>query len=285
MQASDLIVLTPAGTLDPALAIAAGRAGARGILDAGFATDRAQLTAALDRLARFAGGRFGVRLGRDAGRLVSSLLRTPAGRPTWVVLADADTPEHADTVRRFREAGVEVLFEAVSLAEGVRGEQLGADGIILKGHEAGGRVGADTAFVLVQKWKRHGDRGQGTGDRGQANPTVPFWVQGGIGPHTAAACLAAGACGVVLDSQVLLARESPLSDAARKRLAGLDGSETTVLGARLGEAYRRRGLTDVTVTIYPGARHEIFNEINKAKVLDDLVTWLDAKLVPSAKPE
>lgn len=67
------------------------------------------------------------------------------------------------------------------------------------------------------------------------------------------------------------------------------GSDDSMAGPkslrRLGEAYRRRGLTDVTVTIYPGARHEIFNEINKAKVLDDLVTWLDAKLVPSAKPE
>ncbi len=50
---------------------------------------------------------------------------------------------------------------------------------------------------------------------------------------------------------------------------------------RLGEAYRRRGLADVTIRIYPGARHEIFNEINKGKVLDDLVAWLDAKLVPS----
>ncbi|WP_413317045.1 alpha/beta hydrolase [Agrococcus sp. 1P02AA] len=50
---------------------------------------------------------------------------------------------------------------------------------------------------------------------------------------------------------------------------------------RLGEAYRSRaGLTDVTVTVYPGARHEILNEINKAKVLDDIVGWLDERLAP-----
>jgi alpha-beta hydrolase superfamily lysophospholipase len=50
---------------------------------------------------------------------------------------------------------------------------------------------------------------------------------------------------------------------------------------RLGEAYRRRsGLQDVTVIVYPGARHEILNEINRAKVLDDLVGWLDARLFP-----
>lgn len=52
---------------------------------------------------------------------------------------------------------------------------------------------------------------------------------------------------------------------------------------RLAEAYRKRsGLTDVTLTIYPGARHEIFNEITKAKVLDETVAWLDARLDPDA---
>ncbi|MET4098471.1 alpha-beta hydrolase superfamily lysophospholipase [Agrococcus sp. UYP10] len=67
------------------------------------------------------------------------------------------------------------------------------------------------------------------------------------------------------------------------------GSDDSMAGPkslrRLGEAYARRGVTDVTVKIYPGARHEIFNEINKAKVLDDLVAWLDAKLAPSGRPE
>src|SRR4030095_8870857 len=67
---------------------------------------------------------------------------------------------------------------------------------------------------------------------------VPFWVRGGIGANTAAACAAGGARGVVLDSQVLLAKETPLSDGARKRITGRDGSETLVLGTRLGEGYR-----------------------------------------------
>ena len=53
----------------------------------------------------------------------------------------------------------------------------------------------------------------------------------------------------------------------------------------VAEQFRSVGVQDVTFTLYPGARHEIFNEINKAKVLDDLVAWLDLKLVPSARPE
>src|SRR5262249_21105209 len=68
---------------------------------------------------------------------------------------------------------------------------------------------------------------------------------GGIGLNTAAACLAAGAAGVVLDSQLLLARETPLDERTRQHLAVFDGSETACLGERLGAAYRfycRRGM-------------------------------------------
>jgi alpha-beta hydrolase superfamily lysophospholipase len=38
------------------------------------------------------------------------------------------------------------------------------------------------------------------------------------------------------------------------------------------------GLTDVTLTVYPGARHEVFNETNRAEVVADLTTWLRQRL-------
>lgn len=65
------------------------------------------------------------------------------------------------------------------------------------------------------------------------------------------------------------------------------GSDDSLGGSKslqkLGEVYRKRSqLSDVTVIVYPGARHEILNEINKSKVLDDIVEWLDERLVPSA---
>jgi alpha-beta hydrolase superfamily lysophospholipase len=51
------------------------------------------------------------------------------------------------------------------------------------------------------------------------------------------------------------------------------GGERSVV--KLANAYRARsGLTDVTAHIYRDARHEIFNETNRAEVLGDLVTWL-----------
>lgn len=54
------------------------------------------------------------------------------------------------------------------------------------------------------------------------------------------------------------------------------GGEKSVL--KLAEAYMRAGQDDVTVTIYPGARHEIFNETNKEEVIDDLIAWIDQRI-------
>jgi alpha-beta hydrolase superfamily lysophospholipase len=44
------------------------------------------------------------------------------------------------------------------------------------------------------------------------------------------------------------------------------------------ESYRDAGLTDITHKVYPGGRHEMFNETCRDQVQDDLVAWLDARL-------
>jgi alpha-beta hydrolase superfamily lysophospholipase len=35
---------------------------------------------------------------------------------------------------------------------------------------------------------------------------------------------------------------------------------------------------DVTLIIYPEARHEVFNELNKDEVIADVVDWLNTSL-------
>lgn len=42
--------------------------------------------------------------------------------------------------------------------------------------------------------------------------------------------------------------------------------------------YQQAGLTDVTMRVYPGARHEVFNETNRAEVVADLIAWLSQKV-------
>jgi len=85
-------------------------------------------------------------------------------------------------------------------------------------------VGEETTFILLQRFL--------------TRLSLPIWAQGGIGLRTAAACYAAGAAGVVLDSQLYLTRESPLPESVRSRIAAMDGSETVCLGQELGESYR-----------------------------------------------
>ena len=44
----------------------------------------------------------------------------------------------------------------------------------------------------------------------------------------------------------------------------------------LGKRYREAGITDVTVKLYPAARHEILNETNRTEVTGDILAWLRA---------
>jgi alpha-beta hydrolase superfamily lysophospholipase len=63
------------------------------------------------------------------------------------------------------------------------------------------------------------------------------------------------------------------------------GGDDTVGGERsarmLVKAYTRRsGLLDVRLVVYPGARHEVFNETNRDEVIADLVAWLGEHFPP-----
>jgi alpha-beta hydrolase superfamily lysophospholipase len=58
------------------------------------------------------------------------------------------------------------------------------------------------------------------------------------------------------------------------------GNQLTLVHA-LVERYRDAGLDDVELHVYPGARHEVFNETNRDEVERDLLRWLD-RVVPPA---
>jgi alpha-beta hydrolase superfamily lysophospholipase len=65
-------------------------------------------------------------------------------------------------------------------------------------------------------------------------------------------------------------------------LLQLAGSDDPIGGERgnrlLANAYRRAGITDLTVLIYHGGRHEMFNETNKQQVLEDLIEWIGERI-------
>ncbi|WP_253259194.1 alpha/beta fold hydrolase [Subtercola boreus] len=63
----------------------------------------------------------------------------------------------------------------------------------------------------------------------------------------------------------------------------LSGSDDILGGEKsaqkLASAYRRGGLSDVTVRLYPDARHEVLRETNREEVVTDLLSWLAAHSV------
>jgi alpha-beta hydrolase superfamily lysophospholipase len=44
----------------------------------------------------------------------------------------------------------------------------------------------------------------------------------------------------------------------------------------LAQRYRDAGVKDVTLKIYPGARHEVFNETNRDEITSFVIDWLDS---------
>ena len=187
---------------NPRLVVAVGRAGGLGVLDiVGAAQGRADLATVADRT--------------DAPLVVrprSMALLAGLTLPRQVVAVVPPIDELGDVGP---VGGRELLVEVTSVAEADRARAAGAAGLVAVGCEAGGRVGDTEAFVLLQQLV-------GTG--------LPVWARGGIGLHTAAAATAAGAAGVVLDTQLALVRECPLDAATRNAIAAMDGSETRVVG-------------------------------------------------------
>ena len=47
---------------------------------------------------------------------------------------------------------------------------------------------------------------------------------------------------------------------------------------RASDAFCRAGLKDVMIRLYPDGRHEMLNEINKDKVYQDILNWIESKL-------
>ena len=46
----------------------------------------------------------------------------------------------------------------------------------------------------------------------------------------------------------------------------------------LYKAYKNLCLSDVTLKLYPEARHELFNEFNKTDVMNDVLVWISSKI-------
>lgn len=111
---------------------------------------------------------------------------------------------------------VQIIYQIRSVAEARQVKASGAMGIIAKGNEGAGLVSNDSSFILFQRIVKEVS-------------DIPVWVQGGIGVHNAAAVIALGARGVVLDSQLLPFPECSAPASLKTISEKLNGNETRVI--------------------------------------------------------
>ena len=230
----ELIVMCPLGSPGAAVPIAGSRAGELGVLNLAFAREPQAALRELRRLCELGRGDCGVLVEED--QLLEAVLASEGGRLQAVLLAGAAAQDDgagglSGRVARVGEAGARAIVVAASLREALAAQEAGADAVIAKGQEAGGWIGDSGAFVLCQQLVDA--------------LRIPVFAHGGIGLRTIAGACACGAAGAVLDSQLLLSRESPAPQELRVALAGADGSETVIVGAELRagfQAHRRPGL-------------------------------------------
>jgi acyl transferase domain-containing protein/NAD(P)H-dependent flavin oxidoreductase YrpB (nitropropane dioxygenase family)/acyl carrier protein len=243
-----IVAITPAHILAPGIAIAATRAGAVGILDLGLDDDAEASALALGRLRELSGGngRYGVRWdnfgvrSRDLNRL-GEWLESPVD---VFVLATSTFDEALELRKIATRFARHIYLEVHDTKTALAAQAAGFDGLIVKGHEAGGAVGNSSTFILLQEL------------RGQIR--IPYWVQGGIGFRSAAAAVLAGATGVVLAEQLWSTEESPWITREQKALWDrVDGSETIVAGKtnelfRLSSRHGRAKLREIELAVASG---------------------------------
>jgi NAD(P)H-dependent flavin oxidoreductase YrpB (nitropropane dioxygenase family) len=115
-----------------------------------------------------------------------------------------------------RKTSAKIIYQVFDLESALAAQAKGADGIIVKGNEGAGRVAYESSFVLFQRIIKE-------------ITTIPVWVQGGVGIHTAASLMAQGAAGIILDSQLALFPECSAPEDLKTVCGKLSGTETKLI--------------------------------------------------------
>ena len=246
---SQFVALVPAHPQSIGMACAAVHADAWGVLDLGLPAEPMDSQSAIDCLAARVGtGLWGLRWDALLDAPGEELPIAMMTSQPWPLLILAGISESslsvANYIERAKTCASQIWVEVTSLDEARAIQAAGADALIVKGNEASGRVSEESTFLLLQLL------------RGKI--TIPYYMQGGLGPDTATAAVIAGASGIVLREQLWLARESPFDLEERQFWERFDGSETGTVSSKDG-CYRffsrtnRTALIDVDRELEEGA--------------------------------
>ena len=257
MKTFQIIALTPPGLSDPSIAIAACRAFELGVLNLEYTNNVNDAMYAINKMAKYSINNCGIRLDGNLKDFFKKVTTNLPKQVTTVILAGS--PKQLlnknilnKQVQALKKMNLKILFEAISVKQAQIAHKAGVNGIIAKGNETGGWVGEETTSILLQRIKSE-------------ISSLPVLVYGGIGLYSAAAYYTAGVSGLVLDSQLWLAKESTISASVLNTISTMDGSKTICLGENINAPYRIYARTG-------------FEAVNNLKTVEkDLIVRLSSK--------
>ena len=214
-----LMIYTPVKVFEASYFHAIYRSGALPVFDTEFLSrdeilEKAMLLA-LEPLS------FGLRLSCHDQETIASLKQKNIANLDLLIVPLSKEDETADFIH-FGDTKILLEIKDINLNEKITA--VDPHGLILKGNEAAGKVSRYSSFILMQWYLKN-------------NP-LPVFVHGGVGRYTASGMLAAGVSGFVMDSQMLLADEAPVSDNFKKLLAMVDEGDSTEIIFQDNQIYR-----------------------------------------------
>ena len=124
-----------------------------------------------------------------------------------------------------------------------------ADLFLVKGNEAGGMVGVKNSFILIQEFHKAG---------------LSFVIQGGFGVFNICSALIGGALGVILESQLYLLPECPLSPEFKAYIKTIEESDFYVFKETSRINYRLIGkLANKSIRSLKANQKEEFSDLSE----------------------
>ncbi|MFU8770087.1 MAG: hypothetical protein ACNA7H_10150, partial [Desulfotignum sp.] len=214
-----LMIYTPVKVFDIAYFHAVYAAGALPVLDTEFLS-REEILEKTTRLSK-ENLSFGMRLATPDPLLVKGLEKHPVSNLDVLVVPVSKTD---DLLEKLNLGDTKLLLEIKDIGLTDCIAQADPHALVLKGNEAAGQVSRYSSFILMQWYLKNQDR--------------PVFVHGGVGQHTGAGMLAAGVCGFVMDTQVLLADEAPVSPAFKNLLSMVEEGDSTEISIQDKQVFR-----------------------------------------------
>lgn len=236
------------------LAAAVSEAGGLGLVAAGRLTPAA-FGAEIDKALALTSRPVGVNIPvvRDPELMAGMIAASLARKVSPIILGGGNPAPWAPLIV---EAGRVLGIVTATPQQARKAQALGAQLVVVAGHEAGGKAGADEVggMVLIPAVVDAVD--------------VPVIAAGGIvDSRTAAAAICLGAAGVQLGTRFMLSEESPLHPETKSAMLQADVSDTMIIARRHNMARR--------MLVTPAARHIVSREPEAS--LEEMVGLLSGR--------